>query len=129
MLPLVSVVFMASALLLKVPMAQSSDTYQGSFVSNSLEASDEIIDRQILEEGQVLLVQTKSHGVEPMAEAYVVTITRSYLVTVEGRNGEVIRVYQGLGEGAELLAIATMSESEATQLLRSNGRIIEPFKP
>lgn len=129
MLPLVTVVVVASALLLKVPTAQSSDLYQSSSVSDSSEASDRIIDRQVLEEGQVFLFQTESEGVELIREAKVVTITQSYIVTAEDSDGEVIKVFQGLGRGSDLVSIATMSEAEALQLLTAGGSIVDSLKP
>jgi hypothetical protein len=124
--PLVTVVVVASALFSKVPVAQSSDLYQSGSTSNSSEVSDEILDRYVLEEGQVLLVQTESEGTEPIREAKVVTITRNHAVIVEDSNGEVIRAFQGLG--VDLMSYAVMSEAEALQLLEAGGNIVEDAK-
>jgi hypothetical protein len=90
------------------------DLYQSGFTSDGSEVSDEILDRTVLEEGQVLLVQTESKGVEPIREAKIVTITRNYVVIVEDSNGEVIRAFQSLG--VDLITYAVMSEAEALQL-------------
>lgn len=127
-LPLVTVVVVASALLLRLPVAQSSNLYQSGSTSDSSEASDRILDRYVLEEGQVLLTQTESEGVELIREAKVVTITRSYIVIVEDGNGEIIRTFQGLGRGADLITYAVMSEAEALQLLAAGGSIVEDVK-
>lgn len=122
-LSLVTVVVVASALFSKVPVAQSSDLYQSGSTSSSSEASDEILDRRVLEEGQVLLVQTESEGTEPIREAKAVTITRNHTVTVEDSNGRVIRAFQGLG--VDLITFAVMTEAEALQLLAAGGNIVE----
>lgn len=128
-LPLVTVVVVASAFFSRLPAAQSSDLYQGSVTSDNSEAADRVIDRQVLERGQVLLIQTESEGVELLREARAVTITQGFTVTVEDDNGEVIRVFQGLGRGADLVAIATMSEAEALQVLAADSGIVEPLEP
>jgi hypothetical protein len=127
-LPLVTVLIVAIALLLKVPVAKSFDLSQSVSVPDSSEISDRVIDRQILEEGQVFLFQTESEGVELIREAKVVTLTQSYIVTVEDSDGEVIRVFQGLGRGTDLVTFAAMSEAEALQLLKAGSGIVEPFE-
>lgn len=123
---LVTAVVLASALFSKVPVAQSSDLYQGDSTSNSSEASDEILDRRVLEEGQVLLVQTESEGTQSILDAKVVTITRNHAVAVEDSNGRVIRAFQGLG--VDLITFAVMTEAEALQLLAVGGNIVEDAK-
>lgn len=125
-LPLVTVVVVASALFSKVPVAQSSDLYQSGSTSNSSEVSGEILDRYVLEEGQVLLVQTESEGTEPIREAKVVTMTRNYAVILEDSNGRVIRAFQGLG--VDFITYAVMTEAEALQLLEAGGNIVEDAK-
>ncbi|MGL5832064.1 MAG: hypothetical protein ACRC1Z_02385 [Waterburya sp.] len=127
--PLTVVVVLANVLLIGVSTAQSSDLYPSNSLSDSSKALDRIIDRQVLEEKQVFLVQTKSEGVELIREAKVVTITQNYVISVENSYGKVIRAFQGFGEGADLIAMATMSEDEALQLLAAGGGLIEPLEP
>jgi len=125
-LPLVTVVVVASTLFSKVPVAQSSDLCQGGSTSDALEVSNEVLDRRVLEEGQVLLVQTESEGTEIIRSAKVVNITRNYVVTIEDSNGRVIRAFQGLG--VDLITYAIMAETEALQLLETGGNIVEDAK-
>ena len=125
-LPLVAVVVVASALFSKVPVAQSSDLYQSGSTSDASEISNEVLDRRVLEEGQVLLVQTESEGTELIRAAKVVNITRNYAVTIEDSNGRVIRAFQGLG--VDLITYAVMTEPEALQLLEAGGNIVEDAK-
>ncbi len=81
-----------------------------------------------MEEGQVLIVQTRSKGVEVIVGAKVVTTTKSYIVSIQDDNGEVIRVLARLGGGSDLIATAVMSKAEALQLLESGGLIVENSK-
>lgn len=125
-LPLVTIVVVASALFSKVPVAQSSDLYQSGSTSDASEVSNEVLDRRVLEEGQVLLVQTESEGTEPIRAAKVVNITRNYAVTIEDSNGRVIRAFQCLG--VDLITYAVVTEAEASQLLEAGGNIVEDAK-
>jgi hypothetical protein len=127
MLPLVAIVIVTGTLLLMAPTAQSSNLYESDSVSDRSEASDRVIDRQTLGERQVFLFQTRSTGVELIPGAKVVVITQSSTVTVEDSDGEVIRVFQGMGRGADLVAIASVSEAEARQLLEGGGVIVDPL--
>jgi hypothetical protein len=127
-LPLASMVALFGALVVDIPTAQSSDFHPVNSVLNKPEVSDEVIDRQVLEEGQVLIVQTRSKGVEVIAGAKVVTTTKSYIVTIQHENGEVIRVLVRLGGESDLIATAVMSKAEALQLLESGGGIVENSK-
>ncbi|MCC5655545.1 hypothetical protein LC608_00760 [Nostoc sp. XA010] len=120
-----SMVALIGALLIEISTAQSSDFHPVNSALHNPEASDEVIDRQVLEEGQVLIVQTRSKGVEVIAGAKVVTMTKSYIVTIQDENGEVIRVLARLGGGSDLIATAVMSKAEALQLLESGGGIVE----
>ncbi|WP_392481202.1 hypothetical protein [Nostoc sp. C110] len=124
-LPLASMVALIGALLVEIPTAQSSDFHPVNSALNKPEASDEVIDRQVLEEGQVLIVQTRSKGVEVIARAKIVTMTKSYIVTIQDENGEVIRVLERLGGGSDLIATAVISKAEAVKLLESGGGIVE----
>lgn len=93
-------------------------------------SSDEVIDREVLEAGEVFLVQTRSKGVELLREAQVVTIAKRnhlYVVTVEDDAGEIVRVFEGFGGTSDLIATAVLSEAEALQLLESGGGIVEPL--
>ncbi len=121
-------VTLIGVLLIKIPIAQSSDFHPVNSALNNPAASDEVIDRQVLEEGQVLIVQTRSKGVEVIAGAKVVTTTKNYIVTIQDENGEVIRVLARLGGGYDLIATAVMSKAEALQLLESGGVIVENSK-
>lgn len=122
--PLVIGVVLASELLLGVPTAQSSDVHRANSAPDSSQASDGVIDRQVLQQGQLFLVQTRSRGVEMIREAKVVTMMQSRIVTVEDGNGEVIRVFEGFGGGSDLIATAAMREAQALQLLESGGGIV-----
>ncbi|MCC5641139.1 hypothetical protein LC593_36025 [Nostoc sp. CHAB 5844] len=124
-LPLASVMVLTGALLVNIPTAQSSDCHKASSALNSPKAADEIIDRQGLEEDQVFVVQTRSKGVEIIEAGRVMTMTRSFVVTIEDENGKIIRVFQGLGRGSDLITAARMTKAEALQLLESGGGIIE----
>jgi hypothetical protein len=124
-LPLASMVVLIGTLLLGVSTAKSSDFHQGNSALFSAEASDnKVIDRAVLEEGQAFVVQTRSKGVEIIAGARVVTMTENRVVTIEDENGEVIKVFEGFGGGADLIATSAMSEADALRLLKSGGGIV-----
>ncbi|MCC5621714.1 hypothetical protein [Nostoc sp. CHAB 5715] len=127
-LPVASMVALIGALLIEISTAQSSDFQPVNSALHNPEVSDEVIDRQVLQEGQVLIVQTRSKGVEVIAGAKVVTMTKSYIVTIQDKNGKVIRVLARLGGGSDLIATAVMSKAEALQLLESGGGIVENSK-
>jgi hypothetical protein len=126
--PIATMIVLTGTLFVKVPTAQSSDCQKENSALNSPKASDEIIDRQGLEEGQVFVVQTRSQGVEIIEAGRVMTMTRSFLVTIEDENGKIIRVFQRLGGGSDLIATARMTKAEALQLLELGGGIVEEFK-
>ncbi|WP_228014517.1 hypothetical protein [Fortiea sp. LEGE XX443] len=128
LLPLASMIFLSSTLLVQIPTAQSSDCDKVNSVLNSPKASDEIIDRQGLEEDQVFVVQTRSKGVEIIEAGKVMTMTKSFVVTIEDENGKILRVFQRLGGGSDLIATARMTKAEALQLLELGGGIVEEFK-
>ncbi|MBE9005950.1 hypothetical protein IQ259_13050 [Fortiea sp. LEGE XX443] len=121
-------IFLSSTLLVQIPTAQSSDCDKVNSVLNSPKASDEIIDRQGLEEDQVFVVQTRSKGVEIIEAGKVMTMTKSFVVTIEDENGKILRVFQRLGGGSDLIATARMTKAEALQLLELGGGIVEEFK-
>jgi hypothetical protein len=116
-----------SVLLVGVSTAQSSDELLTNPPLNSPEASDVVIDKTVLEEGEVFVAQTGSREVEIIAEAKVVTMTKNYVVTVEDDSSKIIRVFKGLGVGTELITFAVMPEAEALRLVKSGGGIVEPL--
>lgn len=124
-LPLASMIVLTGALLVGVPTAQSSDLHKEDSALNNLEAFNEVIDRQVLQKGQVFLVQTRSKGVEIIAGAKAATMTQNRIVTIEDENGEVIRVFEGFGGESDLIATAVMFEVDALRLLESGGGIVE----
>jgi len=128
LLPLASMIVLSSTLLVKIPTAQSSDCDKVNSALNSPKASNEIINRQGLEEGQVFVVQTRSKGVEIIEAGRVMTMTRGFVVTIEDENGKTLRVFQRLGGGSDLIATARMTKAEALQLLESGGGIVEEVK-
>ncbi|WP_157374117.1 hypothetical protein [Nostoc sp. PCC 7107] len=124
-LPLASMIVLTGSLLIKIPTAQSSDFDTANSVINSPKAADEIVDRDVLEEGQVFVVQTRSKGVEIIEAGRFMTTTRNFLVTIEDENGKILRVFQRLGRGSDLIATARMQKAEAIQLLKLGGVIVE----
>ncbi|WP_242051632.1 hypothetical protein [Nostoc sp. FACHB-280] len=124
-LPLASMIVLTSSLLVKIPTAHSSDFDTANSVLNSSKAADEIVDRDVLEKGQVFVVQTRSKGVEIIEAGRVMTTTRNFLVTIEDENGKILRVFHRLGRGSDLIATARMQKEEAIQLLKSGGVIVE----
>ncbi|YAF96978.1 MAG: hypothetical protein AB3A66_04705 [Nodularia sp. CChRGM 3473] len=111
-----------------VPTAYSSDFYQRNSALNNPEASDEIFDIDIVEEGQVFVVQTRSKGVEIIEGAKVIKRRRSQILTIEDENGAILRVFQGWGRGFDLIATAKISNTEALELLESGGFIVEELQ-
>lgn len=124
-LPLASMIVLTGTLFARIPTAHSSDCHKTSSTLNSSKAADEVVDRQVLQEGQVFVVQTRSKGVEIIESGRVITTMKSFLVTIKDENGKIIRVFQRLGRGADLIATAVMSKAEALQLLESGGVIVE----
>lgn len=125
LLPIV-LVSVASASLW-VSAALSADLCQNnSAVSSDSKTTDPIVNTQVIPEGQVLLVQTRSKGVELLREAKVVIVTKNLVFTLKDNTGKVIRVFRGIGRRTNLVAIATMTEAEAIRLLAAGSGIIEP---
>lgn len=126
--PLTSMIVMIGILFVKTPTAQSSDYNQASFTLNNSKTADDIVDIDILEKGQVFVVQTRSKGVEIIEAGRVMTTTKSFLVTIKDEKGKIIRVFQRLGRGSDLIATAKMSKAEALQLLESGQLIVEEIE-
>ncbi|BAB72633.1 hypothetical protein ACN23B_03365 [Anabaena sp. FACHB-709] len=127
-LPLASVIVLIGILFVKTPTAQSSDCHQASYALNNSKAADDIVHTDVIEEGQVFVVQTRSKGVKIIEAGKVMTTTKSFLVTIKDEKGKIIRVFQGLGRGSDLIATAKMSKAEAVQLLESGGLIVEEIE-
>ncbi|AUT02259.1 hypothetical protein CLI64_18745 [Nostoc sp. CENA543] len=127
-LPLASVIVLIGILFVKTPTANSSDCHQASSTLKNSKAADEIVDTDVLKEGQVFVVQTRSKGVEIIEAGRVMTTTKSFLVTIKDEKGKIIRVFQRLGRGSDLIATAQMSKAEARQLLESGGLLVEEIE-
>ena len=126
-LPLATGIILAIVFLLEVPTAQSSGSLQNSSALDSSDTSDEVINIDVLKEGEVLVTQTRSRGIELISEARIVELREDFITIVKDENDQVVRVFRGLGDGADLVTYAVMPEADALELLESGGNIVEPL--